>query len=63
MFNLKKQSSDDKAVVIRQRGANIPLEQLKAAFGESVIVIDSDSHVPNGLQYIGTFSTPNGDSK
>ena len=43
------------SVVVRQRGANISTEHVKAAFGEHVIIIDTDHDVHNGIEYLGVF--------
>jgi len=59
MFNKTSQTEQgEQAVVIRSRGANIPADQIKAAFGLDVIIIDSNADVHNGLEYIGTFNAP-----
>lgn len=44
------------AVVARSRGSNVSTEHLQAAFGDDVIIIDTDAEVRNGFEYIGKFS-------
>lgn len=45
--------SGQQAVVARSRSGNVNTEQLKEAFGDNVIVIDTDAEVKNGFEYLG----------
>lgn len=54
MFKYKaSKKPDDVAILVVERNANISKIDLENAFGSTVLIIYTDSHVLNGVEYIG----------